>query len=114
MHLVLRTFVRVRAMLFGSPKPHLSAHDPALEPALEPAAAPASAPSLPVNPSPETWAPFLASARRRRDQTPCLWPRTELPEITAEDIASTLVGAYVLTPEMRQRIRQARQFAEVS
>ncbi|QFR02947.1 hypothetical protein F9278_32035 [Streptomyces phaeolivaceus] len=62
------------------------------------------------------WAAFLASARRRRGRTRtrCPWPRTELPDITAEDIASTLVGAYILTPEVRQQVRQAPKFAEAS
>ncbi|QFQ98925.1 hypothetical protein F9278_25340 [Streptomyces phaeolivaceus] len=58
------------------------------------------------------WAAFLASARRRR--TPHPQPRAELPTITPDDINSTLVGAYLLTPEVRQQIRHARRLAEVS
>ncbi|UUU31244.1 hypothetical protein JIX56_15780 [Streptomyces sp. CA-210063] len=95
-------------MLFGPPPESDRA-------AQEPDTAPATAPGPSVNqPSPEMWAAFLASARRRRARARCPWPRTELPEITAADIASTLVGAYVLTSEVRQQIRQARQFAEAS
>ena len=95
MHLVSRALVRVRAMLFGPPGPpgpslecDRAAHEPA----------PGTAPPAP-----------LATARRHRGRTRCLWLRTELPEITAEDIASTLVGAYVLTPEVRQQMRQRSQ-----
>ncbi len=110
MHLLSRALVRVRAALFGPPEPESdrAAH--------EPVTAPTTAPSTPTNhPSPEMWAAFLASARRRRGRarTRCPWPRTELPDISAEDIASTLVGAYILTPEVRQQARQARQFTEV-
>ena len=111
MHLLSRALVRVRAVLFGPPEPE-SDRTPD-----EPDTAPAPAPGMPANhPSPEMWAAFLASARRRRGRTRtrCPGPRTELPDITAEDIASTLVGAYVLTPEVRQQMRQARQFAEVN
>ncbi len=92
MHLVSRALVRVRAMLFGPPGPSLECDRAAHEPASDTAA--------PAPPAP------LATARRHRGRTRCLWLRTELPEITAEDIASTLVGAYVLTPEVRQQMRQ--------
>ncbi|MDW8806775.1 hypothetical protein P1P68_18785 [Streptomyces scabiei] len=64
-------------------------------------------------PSPEMWAAFLASARRRRAR--CSWAReADLPGITAEEIGSTLVGAYLLTPEVRQQRRQAEQFVGVA
>ncbi|WP_234046748.1 hypothetical protein [Streptomyces adelaidensis] len=110
MHLVSRALVRVRTVLFGPPpESGRAAH----EPDTAPGTAPAGAPRLPADhPSPEMWAAFLASARRRRARGP--WPRAELPDITPDDIASTLVGAYVLTCEVRQQRRQARQFAEVS
>ncbi|MGC9541850.1 hypothetical protein [Streptomyces sp. UG1] len=70
-------------------------------------------PDLPVRqPSPEMWAAILASARRRRAAHP--WPTTELPAIAADDIASTLVGAYLLPPEVRRRALFTAPFAEVS
>lgn len=69
------------------------------------------APSLP-NPSPELWAAILAGARRRRAS--CPWPPTDVPAITAEDITSTLVGAYLLQPAVRQRARAAARLAEES
>ncbi|QFQ96962.1 hypothetical protein F9278_12895 [Streptomyces phaeolivaceus] len=62
------------------------------------------------NPSPEVWAAILASARRRR--TPRSWPPSHLPTITAEEITSTLVGSYLLPPEVRQRARAAARLAE--
>jgi hypothetical protein len=106
MHLASRALVRVKAVLFGPPPESGRT-------AREPDTAPAAAPGLPVNrPSPEMWAAFLASARRRRAR--CPWPRTELPPIAADDITSTLVGAYLILPEARQRARQAARFAEVS
>ncbi|MFM9558894.1 MULTISPECIES: hypothetical protein [Streptomyces] len=110
MHLLSRALVRVRAVFFGPPEPESdrTAH--------EPDTAPAPVPSMLANHlSPEMWAAFLASARRHRGRTRtrCPRPQTELPDITTEDIASTLVGAYVLTPEVRQQLRQVRQFAEV-
>ncbi|MFE7838707.1 hypothetical protein ACFU53_22440 [Streptomyces sp. NPDC057474] len=104
----------MEALLFGPPDPATSRRA-ARDTSTGTGTAPTTSSGESVrHPSPEMWAAFLASARRRRDRTRCPWPRTELPEITAEDIASTLVGAYVLTPEVRQRIRQARQFAEAS
>ncbi|WP_405960453.1 hypothetical protein OG235_20710 [Streptomyces sp. NBC_00024] len=106
MHLVSRALVRVRTVLFGPPpEPNRAAH--------EPDTTPATAPGLPAHhPSPEIWAAILASARRRRAR--CPWAPAELPAIAEDDIASTLVGAYLILPEARQRARQARQFAEVS
>ncbi|MDX3617760.1 MULTISPECIES: hypothetical protein [Streptomyces] len=56
------------------------------------------------------WAAILASARRRRASRP--WPPTDVPAITAEDITSTLVGIYLLLPEVRQRARGAARLAE--
>lgn len=120
MHLVSRALVRVRTVLFGPPPESGHAdHEPDTAPAAAQgtrAAVPATrdtAPGQPAHhPSPEMWAAFLASARRRR--TPRPWPPADLPAITRDDIASTLVGAYVLTSEVRQQRRQARQFAEVS
>ncbi|WP_405821545.1 hypothetical protein OG241_36465 [Streptomyces sp. NBC_01390] len=101
MHLVSRALVRMRAVLFGPPDSGHAPHQPA------------TAPGASLNhPSPETWTAFPSGTPRRRAR--CPWPGTELPEITADDIASTLVGAYVLTAEARQQLRQARQFAEVS
>ncbi|MDX2542337.1 hypothetical protein ACOT81_30705 [Streptomyces sp. WI04-05B] len=101
MPLVSRALERMRAVLFGPPDSDHPPHHPA------------TALALPLaHPSPETWTAFPAGTPRRRAR--CPWPGTELPEITADDIASTLVGAYVLTSEARQQLRQARQFAEVS
>lgn len=106
MHLVSRALVRVRAALFGPPPD--SDHAPH-----EPDPAPATFPEPPVShPSPEMWAAFLVGAWRRRAR--CPGPRAEVPEITADDIASTLVGAYILTSGTRQQLGQTRQFAEVS
>ncbi|MGW0845910.1 hypothetical protein ACWD26_38400 [Streptomyces sp. NPDC002787] len=105
MHLVSRALAWVRAVLFGLPEP-----DDHRQP-LRTGFRSAPEPPLPARcPSPETWAAFLASARRRRAPHP--QPRTELPLITADDIASTLVGAYLLTPEVRQRILHARKLTE--
>ncbi|WP_416985645.1 hypothetical protein [Streptomyces sp. T028] len=74
---------------------------------------PEDAPGLPVRlPSPEMWAAILTGARRRRASRP--QPSTELPVITPADIASTLVGAYVLPPEVRQRTLFVAQFTEAS
>lgn len=105
MHLVSRALAWVRAMLLGAPERdrRATARD----------AGTGKAPDLPVHhPSPEMWAAILIGARRRRARRP--WPYTELPAITADDITSTLVGAYLLLPEMRQRALAAMQFMEVS
>ncbi|GHE64572.1 hypothetical protein [Streptomyces capitiformicae] len=108
MHLVSRALAWVRALLFGPPE--IACRAPL---GVRADTAQESRPSPPVRqPSPETWAPFLAGARRRG--TSCASPRTGLPPITPDDIGSTLVGAYLLTSEVRQQIRQARQFVEVS
>lgn len=61
-------------------------------------------------PSPEMWAAILASARRRRGS--CRRPPRQLPAITADEITSTLVGIYLLPPEVRQRARAAARVAE--
>jgi hypothetical protein len=75
--------------------------------------APETTPGLPVRlASPEMWAAILAGARRRRAPRP--WLPVELPAITADDIASTLVGAYLILPEVRQRPLFAEQFTEAS
>lgn len=109
MHLVSRALAWVRAVL--SRRPETDDRRPTLRACV--GTAPEPVPSLPARrPSPEMWSAFLASARRRRASYPC--PRTELPAITADDISSTLVGAYLLTPEGRQHIGCAKQFAEVS
>lgn len=107
MHLASQALAWVRAMLFGLPAPevHHQPPPPCEGPALWPGPPPRS-------PSPEMWAAFLASARRRRGSQP--QPRAELPAITPDDISSTLVGAYLLTPEVRQHLRYARRLAEVS
>lgn len=110
MHLVSRALAWSRAVLFGL---HVTgAHRPP-PPDLHIGTSTEATPSPPARcPSPEMWAPFLASARRRRTSPPR--PRAGLPAITADDISSTLVGAYLLPPEVHQRIGQATQFAEAS
>ncbi|KFG05939.1 hypothetical protein [Streptomyces scabiei] len=102
MHLLSGALVRVRAVFLGTP-----ASDRAAQ---EADTGPISVEELSVpHPSPEMWAAFLASSRRRR--TRCSWAReADLPGITAEEISSTLVGVYLLTPEVRQQRRQAQQF----
>ncbi|MDX3067277.1 hypothetical protein PV518_34755 [Streptomyces sp. ND04-05B] len=106
MHLLSRALVRVRAVFLGTP-----ASDDVTQ---EADTGPVSVEELSYpHPSPEMWAAFLASARRRR--TRCSWARkADLPGITAEEISSTLVGAYLLTPEVRRQRRQVQQFVEVS
>ncbi|WEH15603.1 hypothetical protein [Streptomyces sp. VNUA24] len=106
MHLLSRALVRVKATLLGTP-----ASDRAAQ---EADTGPVSVEELSLpHPSPEMWAAFLASSRRRRAR--CPWARgADLPGITAEEISSTLVGAYLLTPEVRRQRRQAQQFMEVS
>lgn len=107
MHLVSRALAWVRAVLSGLPEPD-DRHLP-----FRTCVGSVPEPSLTAQgPSPEMWAAFLASARRRRGSHPR--PHTELPAITANDISSTLVGAYLLTPEVRQHIRHSRQFMEAS
>ncbi|WP_326578126.1 hypothetical protein OG889_15705 [Streptomyces sp. NBC_00481] len=112
MRLLSRALAWVEAVLFGPPDTAPTADRRAARDTNTGTTATTS-PGPPANhPSPEMWAAFLASARRRRARSP--WTRTELPDITADDIASTLVGAYVLTSEVREQRRQARQFAEIS
>ncbi|WP_371578559.1 hypothetical protein [Streptomyces sp. NBC_01314] len=109
MHLVSRALAWTRAVLFGLPE----TDDRRPPPDLRNGTYMEATPSLPARcPSPEMCAAFLPSARRRGTSTPR--SRTELPVITADDINSTLVGAYLLPPEAHQRIRQAQQFAEAS
>lgn len=101
MHLVSRALAWARVMLIGPPEYSRAACG----------TTPRSTPSARVpRPSPEMWAPFLASARRRR--TSPSRPRPDLPAITADDISTTLVGAYLLLPEVRQRVRGAVRLAE--
>ncbi|MDX3516640.1 hypothetical protein [Streptomyces scabiei] len=106
MHHLSRALVRVRAVFLGTPA---SGHA-----AQEAGTGPVSVEELSIpHPSPEMWAAFLASARRRRAR--CSWARkADLPGITAEEISSTLVGACLLSPEVRRQRRQAQQFVEVS
>ena len=107
MHLVSRALAWIRAVLLGLPEPDADRHPP--DTCVD--ATPEATPNLPARcPSPEMWAAFLASARRRRAR--CPWPRTELPTITADDITSALVGTYLLPPEVRQRARAAARLAE--
>jgi hypothetical protein len=108
MHHVSRALAWVRAMLFGPPKPGRSAaRDTGT------GTSPTAVLGMPVrHPSPEMWAAILVGARRRRAPHP--WPYTEPPAITAEDIVSTLVGAYLIHPEACQRPLSAAQFAQVS
>ncbi|MFE7762046.1 hypothetical protein [Streptomyces sp. NPDC057438] len=106
MHLPSRARVRVRAVFLGAPVSDRAAQ--------EADTGPISVEELSIpHPSPEMWAAFLASARRRRAR--CSWARkADLPGITAEEISSTLVGASLLTPEVRQQRRQEQQFVKVS
>lgn len=106
MHCVSRAIVWVRRVLFGPPHPD---YDTARDTAVP--ATPTTLPGLSLRtPSPEMWAAILASARRRRTSRP--WPPTVLPAISADDITSTLVGTYLLAPEVHQRARAAARFAE--
>ncbi|WP_328506216.1 hypothetical protein [Streptomyces sp. NBC_00391] len=112
MRLLSRALAWVEAVLFGPPDTAPTADRRAARDTNTGTTATTS-PGPPANhPSPEMWAAFLASARRRRAR--CPWAPAELPAIAEDDIASTLVGAYLILPEARQRARQARQFAEVS
>lgn len=109
MHCVLRALSWVRLVLFGPPERDCRvARDMAIGTTLTPL------PGLTLQrPSPEMWAAILASARRRR--TPGSWSSAAPPAITAEDIGSTLVGAYLLLPEGRQGAEpSATRFGEVS
>lgn len=107
--LVSRALVWVRAMLFGPSSPDRRAAPDTDSTGIGLEAA-AGAPAR--RPSPEMWGAILAGARRRRASP--RWPDTRLPAITANDIASTLVGAYLLPPDVRQHALSAEQFAKVS
>lgn len=111
MRLLSRALAWVEAVLFGPPDTAPTADRRAARDTNTGTTATTS-PGHRQPPLPEMWAAFLASARRRRAR--CPWAPAELPAIAEDDIASTLVGAYLILPEARQRARQARQFAEVS
>ena len=108
MHCVLRALSWVRLVLFGPPERDCRvARGTSISTTLTPL------PGLPVQRlSPEMWAAILAGARRRR--TPGPWSSAEPPAITAGDIGSTLVGAYLLLPEARQRALSAARFGEAT
>ncbi|MER6157863.1 hypothetical protein ABT147_20295 [Streptomyces sp. NPDC001868] len=109
MHLVSQALAWARAVLFGLPE--TDDHRP--PPDLRNGTSTETTPNLPARcPSPEMCAAFRTSARHRRTSPPR--SLAALPVITADDIDSTLVGAYLLPAEAHQRIRQARQFAEAS
>lgn len=100
MDCVSRALAWVRLVLFGPPERDCRA-------------ALTTPPGLPVqSPSPEMRAAILAGARRRRG--PSSWSLAEPPAITAQDIGSTLVGAYLLLPEVRQRALSAARFGEAT
>lgn len=105
MHLVSRAVARVRTAFSGLPGsddnrlPMCPRHDSDPESSLSTR-----------HPAPEMWANFLASARAHGGSRSR--PHTEVPPITTDDINSTLVGAYLLPPEMRQRRRYAYQLTE--
>ena len=102
MNLASRAFAWIRAVLIGLPE-----REDHLLPQRSRSAS-RSDPSLtPRCPSPEMWANFLASAAPHRSTHPR--PHAEVPPITTDDINSTLVGAYLLTPEVRQYRRSAYQ-----
>lgn len=102
MNLVSRAVARIRTVLCGLRE----SDDP--RPPLRSRSAPDPHPSLsPGCPSPEMWADFVAGARPHRGSHPR--PHTAVPPITAADIRSTLVGAYLLPPKTRQRTLHATQ-----
>lgn len=61
--------------------------------------------------SPQKWAAILAEARHRR--APWLWPPAAPPAFTAHMDPGSLVRAYVLQPEERQRTEPTWQFGSV-
>lgn len=107
MNCVSRALVRVRRVLFGPLEPE---HGAATLASAAPAALPAIPSPSPDTPSPEVWAAILVSARRRR--VALSWPPSDVPPISADDITSTLVGTYLLPPEIRQRARATARFTE--
>lgn len=105
MNLVSRAFAWIGAALCGLPP----SDDPC--PPLRTHSGSDPDPSLsPRRPAPETWANFLAGAHPHRGPHPCL--HTAVPPITRADINSTLVGAYLLPPEVRQHRRHSHQLTE--